>query len=83
MIKYNENITNQPENSSVSFTVDLEYLQKGDSTNFSEADTNETDTGFRISDLQVNADETSLEPLITANKAVKYYYSLDNDKWCQ
>ncbi len=80
-VKYNEEITEQPENSSASFTTNLEYLQKGNSTNFSEADTEEVESGFRISDLTVNQKETSLEPVISANEAIKYYYSLDNDKW--
>ncbi len=81
IVKYNENITSQPDNTDIDFTVDFEYLQKGNSTNFSDADSDETETGFRISSLEVNPDETSLDINMTADTAIKYYYSLDNDKW--
>ena len=81
VVKYNENITTQPDTTDINFTVDLEYLQKGNSTSFSEADSDETEIGFRISNLEVNPDETSLDINIEADTAIKYYYSLDNDKW--
>ena len=81
IVKYNETVTSQPETTSFSFNVDLEYLQKGNSTNFSEADSDEVESGFRISNLEVNPSETSLDINMTADTAIKYYYSLDNDKW--
>ena len=39
IMKYNENITEQPDMESVIFNMNLNYLQNGNSSNFSEADT--------------------------------------------
>ena len=80
ILKYNEDITSQPEQTKFSFSTVLEYVQKGNSTNFSDADSIEVE-GFKISDLEVNPNETSVTSKITAENAIKYYFSLNNDKW--
>ena len=39
IMKYNENITSQPGETSISFSMDLNYLQKGNSSKFAVANT--------------------------------------------
>ena len=80
IMKYNENITSQPGETSIEFSMDLNYLQKGNSSNFSDANTDTSDT-LAITGIDLTPDETSVKAEISANNAIKYYYSLDNDKW--
>ena len=80
IMKYNENITSQPGETSISFSMDLNYLQKGNSSNFADANTDTSDT-LAITGINLTPTETSVEAEINANTAIKYYYSLDNDKW--
>ena len=80
IMKYNENITAQPEETSIDFSMNLNYLQKGNSSNFSDANTDIEDT-LAITSIDLTPTETSVEAKINASNAIKYYYSLDNDKW--
>ena len=80
IMKYNENITSQPGETSIDFSMNLNYLQKGNSSNFSDANSDASDT-LAITGINLTPTETSVEAEISANKAIKYYYSLDNDKW--
>ena len=80
IMKYNENITTQPEETSIEFSMDLNYLQKGNSSNFSDADSDASDV-LAITGIDLTPTETSVEAEVSANNAIKYYYSLDNDKW--
>ena len=80
IMKYNENITAQPEVTSIDFSMNLNYLQKGNSSNFSDANTDIEDT-LAITSIDITPTETSVEAKINASNAIKYYYSLDNDKW--
>ncbi len=80
IMKYNENITSQPGETSISFSMDLNYLQKGNSSNFADADIDVSDT-LAINGIDLDVSETSVKANISANNAFKYYYSLDNDKW--
>ena len=80
IMKYNENITTQPGETSIDFSMDLNYLQKGNSSNFSDAVTDVEDT-LAITGIDLTPTETSVKAEISANNAIKYYYSLDNDKW--
>ena len=80
IMKYNENITTQPEETSIEFSMDLNYLQKGNSSNFSGANTDIEDT-LAITGIDLTPGETSVKAEISASNAIKYYYSLDNDKW--
>ena len=80
IMKYNENITEQPDMESVIFNMNLNYLQNGNSSNFSEADTDVLDV-LAIKGIDLDISETSVKADISASNAFKYYYSLDNDKW--
>ena len=80
IIKYNENITSQPGETSIDFSMNLNYLQKGNSSNFADANTDTTDT-LAITGIDLTPTETSVKADISATNAIKYYYSLDNDKW--
>ena len=80
IMKYNENITTQTGETSIEFSMDLNYLQKGNSSNFSGANTDIEDT-LAITGIDLTPGETSVKAEISANNAIKYYYSLDNDKW--
>ena len=80
IMKYNENITTQPDLESVNFGMNLNYLQNGNSSNFSDADIDVSDT-LAINGIDLDVSETSVKANISANNAFKYYYSLDNDKW--
>ena len=79
-MKYNENITSQPEVGSIIFDMNLNYLQKGNSSNFADAEGEIEDT-LAINGINIKANETSVETEVEASNAIKYYYSLDNDKW--
>ena len=79
-MKYNENITSQPEVGSITFDMNLNYLQKGNSSNFADAEGEIEDT-LSINGINIKANETSVETEVEASNAIKYYYSLDNDKW--
>ena len=80
IMTYNENITTQPEIGSVSFEMNLNYLQNGNSSNFADAEGEIEDT-LSINGINIKANETSVETEVEASNAIKYYYSLDNDKW--
>ena len=80
IMKYNENITSQPGETSIDFSMDLNYLQKGNSSNFANADSDTSDV-LAITGIDLTPTETSVKAEISANNAIKYYYSLDNDKW--
>lgn len=82
IMKYNENITSQPGETSINFSMDLNYLQSGNSSNFADADVPVMDT-LAINGIDLTPTETSVKADISATNAVKYYYSLDNDKWYQ
>ena len=79
-IRYNENITFTPDITNIDLSMDLDYLQEGSESNFTGADLPEMgDLGIQGIDIQ--AEETSLATTINATNAIKYYFSLDNDKW--
>ena len=79
-IRYNENITSTPDITNIDLSMNLDYLQEGSESNFAGADLPETgDLG--IQGLDIQAEETSLATTIHATNAIKYYFSLDNDKW--
>ena len=80
IMKYNENVTNQPGETSIDFSMDLNYLQNGNSSNFSDADSDVSDM-LAINGIDLDVSETSVKAEVSANNAIKYYYSLDNDKW--
>ena len=79
-IRYNENITSTPDITNIDLSMNLDYLQEGNESNFAGADLPEMgDLGIQGIDIQ--AEETSLATTINATNAIKYYFSLDNDKW--
>ncbi len=79
-IRYNENITSTPDITNIDLSMYLDYLQEGSESNFAGADLPEMgDLGIQGIDIQ--AEETSLATTINATNAIKYYFSLDNDKW--
>ena len=79
-IRYNENITSTPDITNIDLSMDLDYLQEGSESNFAGADLPEMgDLGIQGIDIQT--EETSLATTINATNAIKYYFSLDNDKW--
>ena len=80
IMTYNENITTQPEIGSVSFEMNLNYLQNGNSSNFADAEGAVEDT-LAINGIDLDVSETSVKAEVSASNAIKYYYSLDNDKW--
>ena len=72
---------NNPDNiSSVEMDVNLDYVQDGNSTNFSDADSSVVDN-LRINDIILTPTETSVKAEIEAENAIKYYYSIDNNTW--
>ena len=79
-IKFSENIDEMPSNEPLNFSMDLNYLQSGNSSDFSEADTDTKDT-LSINGLRFEPEENSIKTIIDATNAIKYYYSLDNNKW--
>ena len=80
IMKYNEDITSPPDLENVTFGMNLNYLQNGNSSNFSDADSDTSDI-LAINGIDLDISETSIKANISANNAFKYYYSLDNDKW--
>lgn len=79
-IRYNENITSTPDITNIDLSMNLDYLQEGSESNFAGADLPEMgDLGIQGIDIQT--EETSLVTTINATNAIKYYFSLDNDKW--
>ena len=66
--------------SSVEMDVNLDYVQDGNSTNFSDADTDTIDS-LRIKDIILTPDEESVKAEIDAENAIKYYFSIDNNEW--
>ena len=79
-IKFSENTTDIPSTPTFNFSMNLNYLQSGNSSNFSEANT-DTEGTLSIQNLTFESSETSIKTIITATNAIKYYYSLDNNKW--
>ena len=79
-IKFSENIDEMPSNEPLNFSMNLNYLQSGNSSDFSEADTDTKDT-LSINGLRFEPEENSIKTIIDATNAIKYYYSLDNNKW--
>ena len=72
---------NNPDNiSSVEMDVNLDYVQDGNSTNFSDADSPVVDN-LRINDIILTPDEESVKAEIEAENAIKYYFSIDNNEW--
>ena len=72
---------NNPDNiSSVEMDVNLDYVQDGNSTNFSDADSPVVDN-LRINDIILTPDEESVKAEIDAENAIKYYFSIDNNEW--
>ncbi len=79
-IKYNENITTTPDITNIDLSMDLDYLQEGNESNFAGAELPEIDElGIQGIDTELN--ETNIKTTINATNAIKYYFSLDNDKW--
>ena len=79
-IRYNENITDNPDITDINFSMNLDYLQEGDESNFAGADLPVVDE-LRIQGINTDLKETSIKTTINATNAIKYYFSLDNDKW--
>ena len=72
---------NNPDNiSSVEMDVNLDYVQDGNSTNFSDANSPVVDN-LRINDIILTPDEESVKAEIDAENAIKYYFSIDNNEW--
>ena len=72
---------NNPDNiSSVEMDVNLDYVQDGNSTNFSDADSPVVDN-LKINDIILTPDEESVKAEIEAENAIKYYFSIDNNEW--
>ena len=72
---------NNPDNiSSVEMDVNLDYVQDGNSTNFSDADSPVVDN-LKINDIILTPTETSVKAEIDAENAIKYYFSIDNNEW--
>ena len=72
---------NNPDNiSSVEMDVNLDYVQDGNSTNFSDANSPVVDN-LRINDIILTPTETSVKAEIDAENAIKYYFSIDNNEW--
>ena len=65
---------------SVEADVNLDYVQDGHPTEFPGADSPEEDN-LRINDIILTPDETSVKAEISAEGAIKYYYSIDNNTW--
>ena len=80
-LKYNENITSQPNLNKIEFNMELNYLQKGNSSSFTDANAPSIEEGLGISSIETTSNETSAEVKIIANEASIYYYSIDNNKW--
>ena len=79
-IRYNENITSTPDITNIDLSMDLDYLQEGNESNFAGAELPEIDElGIQGIDTELN--ETNIKTTINATNAIKYYFSLDNDKW--
>ena len=79
-IRYNENITDNPDITNIDLSMDLDYLQEGNESNFAGADLPEIDE-LGITGIDTDIKETSIKTTINATNAIKYYFSLDNDKW--
>ncbi len=76
---YNENITSQPSITSTDFKMDLSFLQKGNFSNFNSS--NSLSDTLSINKIDLSSTETSIRSVVDATNAIKYYYSIDNDKW--
>ena len=79
-IRYNENITENPDITDIDLSMDLDYLQEGNESNFAGAELPEIDE-LGITGIDTDLKETSIKTTINATNAIKYYFSLDNDKW--
>ena len=79
-IRYNENLTTTPDITNIDLSMDLDYLQEGNESNFAGAELPEIDE-LGITGIDVVSGETNFKTTIHATNAMKYYFSLDNDKW--
>ena len=79
-IRYNENITSTPDITNIDLSMNLDYLQEGSESNFAGAELPEIDE-LGIQGIDTELGETSIKTSINATNAIKYYFSLDNDKW--
>ena len=80
-ITFNEDTKSQPDISNVSATLKLNYLQAGNSTSFSDA-TSEVSDSITINSLALTPSETSIKAKITSSTpAYRYYYSVDGNVW--
>ncbi len=79
-IRYNENLTTTPDITNIDLSMDLDYLQEVNESNFAGAELPEIDE-LGITGIDVVSGETNFKTTIHATNAIKYYFSLDNDKW--
>ena len=79
-IRYNENLTTTPDITNIDLSMDLDYLQEGNESNFAGAELPEIDE-LGITGIDIQPGETNFKTTIHATNAIKYYFSLDNDKW--
>lgn len=78
---FNKDITSEPNLKNILATLRLNYLQSGDSSNFSSADSSTSD-GISINSLNLTSTETSVTAKVnTEEDAYRYYYSIDNNMW--
>ena len=75
IMKLSENIPDIPSNQSFDFSMNLNYLQSGNSSNFSEATEEGNVDELSITNLTFEPSENSIKTIITATNAIKYYYS--------
>ena len=78
--KFNEDVTSMPSDTSFNLTMELNYLQEGNDTNFSTADT-DTSGELAINSISLEPEEQRIKVTVDASNAIKYYYSIDNNSW--
>ena len=78
--KFNEDVTSMPSDTSFNLTMELNYLQEGNDTNFSTADT-DTSGELAINSISLEPEEQRIKVTVNASNAIKYYYSIDNNSW--
>ena len=71
--KFNEDVTSMPEQTSFNLTMGLNYLQEGNDTNFSTADT-DTSGELAINSISLEPEEQRIKVTVNASNAIKYYY---------
>ena len=70
--KFNDAITTQPDKTDYSVSMGLNFLQEGNSTDFSGADSPSVDT-LAINSINLTPHETTVEVSVDASNAAKYY----------